>query len=109
MMTGGASIDFGDPQAIQRFLIGNSRRLGTAGKILFPIPNRRLSKRLYRISNPALVVWGAADRLLPAAYADAWAAALPHAERVTIGDAGHMVPYEQPADVAAALATFLTR
>ena len=107
MMTGGASIDFGDPQAIQRFLIGNSRRLGTAGKILFPIPNRRLSKRLYRITNPTLVVWGDDDRLLPPVYADAWARALPDSTRVTISDAGHMLPYEQPADVAAALATFL--
>ena len=107
MMTGGASIDFGDPQAIQRFLIGNSRRLGTAGKILFPIPNRRLSKRLYRITNPTLVVWGDDDRLLPPPYADAWAAALPAAGRITVRDAGHMVPYEQPAEVASALTTFL--
>jgi len=106
MMTGGSTVDFGDPQAIQRFLIGNSRRLGTAGKILFPIPNRRLSKRLYRITNPALIVWGDDDRLLPAPYATAWSSALPHATTVTVAEAGHMVPYEQPDDVAAALTSF---
>jgi len=104
----GGGVDFNDPQAIQRFLIGNSRRLGTAGKILFPIPNRRLSKRLYRITNPTLLLWGDDDRLLPRPYADAWSTALAHAERQTIEAAGHMAPYEQPASVAAALATFLT-
>ena len=104
----GATRDFADPQAIQRFLIANSRRLGTAGKILFPIPNRRLSKRLYRITNPTLLLWGDDDKLLPAPYAEAWAAALPHAWQDTIAAAGHMAPYEQPVATAAAVARFLS-
>jgi pimeloyl-ACP methyl ester carboxylesterase len=108
LMTGGG-VDFGDPAAIQRFLIGNSRRLGTAGKILFPIPNRRLSKRLYRITAPTLIVWGDDDRLVTAPYIDAWAAALPHAQTATIAAAGHMSPYEQPAAVADAITAALAR
>ena len=103
----GGGVDFNDSEAIQRFLIGNNRRLGTAGKILFPIPNRRLSKRLYRVTNDVLLVWGDDDRLLPAAYAEAWSQALPQATTVTIGSAGHLAPYEQPAAVAEAIATFL--
>lgn len=105
LLSGG--LDFADTDAIQRFLIGNNRRLGTAGKILFPIPNRRLSKRLYRITNETLLVWGDDDRLLPAPYAAAWSAALPHATTATITDAGHLAPYEQPAAVAEAIASFL--
>ena len=35
-----------------------------AGKILFPIPNRRLSKRLYRVTAQTLVLWGGADQLI---------------------------------------------
>jgi len=105
LLAGG--FDFADNEAIQRFLIGNNRRLGTAGKILFPIPNRRLSKRLYRITNDTLLVWGDDDRLLPTPYADAWAGLLPHAATATIADAGHLAPYEQPAAVAEAIATFL--
>ena len=42
-LTGGA--DFSNPEALVEFYIRNARQLGTAGKILFPIPNRRLSKR----------------------------------------------------------------
>jgi pimeloyl-ACP methyl ester carboxylesterase len=104
LMTGG--LDFDDAEAIKAFLIGNSRRLGTAGKILFPIPNRRLSKRLYRLTNPALVLWGESDRLIPPVYARAWADALPNATLRYVEDAGHMAPYEQPAVVADAIASF---
>ncbi len=35
--------ELADPDSLREFFIGNARRLGTAGKILFPIPNRRLS------------------------------------------------------------------
>ena len=53
-----AGLDFSDADALKLFLVGNARRLGTAGKILFPIPNRRLSKRLYRVTTPTVLVWG---------------------------------------------------
>ena len=65
--------------ALKDFYIGNARRLGMAGKILFPIPNRRLSKRLYRLTAPTLVLWGAEDRLIPPVYAARWGELLPHA------------------------------
>ena len=35
-----------------------------AGKILFPIPNRRLAKRLYRVRAETLLVWGTSDALI---------------------------------------------
>jgi pimeloyl-ACP methyl ester carboxylesterase len=97
-------VDFEDRAAVTQFLIHNSRRLGTAGKVLFPIPNRRLSKRLYRVTNPVAVVWGASDRLMPPVYAARWAELLPQADVTVVDDAGHMAPYEQPSAVAAALA-----
>ncbi len=105
MMTGG--VDFDDAEAIKAFLIGNSRRLGTAGKIMFPIPNRRLSKRLYRLTNPTLVLWGESDRLIPPVYARAWADSLPNSTLQYVENAGHMAPYEQPDAVADAVAAFL--
>jgi pimeloyl-ACP methyl ester carboxylesterase len=107
LLTGG--LDFSSFEALKEFLIGNARRLGTAGKILFPIPNRRIAKRLYRQTAPALVVWGVSDRLLPPAYAERWRELLPDARVVTVAEAGHMLPYEQPAAVADAIARFLAR
>ena len=46
LLTGGA--DFSDMEVFKEFYLGQQRRLAMAGKILFPIPNRRVSKRLYR-------------------------------------------------------------
>lgn len=101
MLTGG--VDFEDPAAMTAFLVANSRRLGTAGKVLFPIPNRQLAKRLYRLSNPVAIVWGKSDRLIPPVYADRWCQLVPQAAVTIVPDAGHMAPYEQPIAVAQAL------
>jgi pimeloyl-ACP methyl ester carboxylesterase len=95
----GAS-DFADPEDLRTFVIDNARRLGTAGKILFPIPNRRLSKRLYRLGTETLVVWGEQDKLIPSRYAARWEQLLPNATITIVPDAGHMLPYEQPRALA---------
>ena len=105
LLTGG--LDFSDMTALQRFMVRNSRRLGTAGKILFPIPNRRLAKRLYRQRAETLVVWGREDRFIDPIYAERWLELLPRAELVFVEQAGHMVPYERPDEVAEAIAEFL--
>lgn len=105
MLTGG--VDFEDHDALIEFLIGNSRRLGTAGKILFPIPDRRLSKRLYRLDNPLALLWGASDRLIPPVYAERWKQLVPHADTIVIEQAGHLAPYEQPVAAAEAITAFL--
>ena len=104
-LTGG--VDFSSMEALQQFLIGNARRLGTAGKILFPIPNRRVVKRLYRAAAPALVLWGLEDRFTPVSYAERWQTLLPVARCELIAKAGHMIPYEQPDAVAEAVEKFL--
>lgn len=105
MLTGGLNLK--DPQALMEFYIGNARRMGTAGKMLFPIPNRRLSKRLYRLTAPTLLVWGKSDRLIPPVYADRFQSYIPHAEKIVIDEAGHMLPYEQPDGFVQAVTSFL--
>ena len=45
-------LDLESDEGLAQFMVSNARRLGTAGKIMFPIPNRRLSKRLYRLTAP---------------------------------------------------------
>ena len=100
-------LDFTNMDALVEFFISNSRRLGTAGKILFPIPNRRLAKRLYRLRAPTLLVWGDDDRYIVPAYAARWQALVPHAQLAEVPAAGHMVPAERPGELATALAAFL--
>ena len=105
LLTGGA--DLSDMDALKEFYLSTQRRLSMAGKILFPIPNRRLSKRLYRLGAPTLVLWGASDRLIVPAYAERWRALIPHAGTQVIDGAGHMLPYEQPDAFSRAVAGFL--
>ncbi len=106
-LTGG--IDFSNTAALQQFLVTNSRRLGTAGKILFPIPNRRLSKRLYRLNAPTLLVWGRQDQLIAPVYAERWRQLVPGARLAMIDAAGHMAPYEQPEKVGGEIERFLAQ
>jgi len=105
LLTGGA--DLSDMEALKEFYIGTQRRLAMAGKILFPIPNRRLSKRLYRLTAESLVLWGASDRLIVPAYAERWKALIPRARVEVIEAAGHMLPYEQPDRFVRAVSGFL--
>jgi pimeloyl-ACP methyl ester carboxylesterase len=105
LLTGGA--DLSDMEALKDFYIVTQRRLSMAGKILFPIPNRRLSKRLYRLTADTLVLWGAQDRLIVPAYAAQWQALIPRARVQMIEGAGHMLPWEQPQAFADAVTTFL--
>jgi pimeloyl-ACP methyl ester carboxylesterase len=105
LMTGGA--DLSDIEALKDYYIAAQRRLAMAGKILFPIPNRRLGKRLYRLTADTLLVWGAEDRLIPPVYAKAWQTQIPKAHLAVIEGAGHMLPYEQPDAFVLAVHTFL--
>ena len=105
MMTGGA--DLSDIEALKDYYIAAQRRLAMAGKILFPIPNRRLSKRLYRLSAETLVLWGAQDKLIVPAYAARWEKSIAKSRVQMIDGAGHMLPYEQPDKFVAAVSAFL--
>lgn len=105
LLTGG--LELSNPEALKEFYIANSKRMSMAGKILFPIPNRRLSKRLYRLTAPTLLIWGKSDKLIPPLYADYWKKAVPQAQLEMIDNAGHMPPYEQPEAFVAAVTKFL--
>jgi pimeloyl-ACP methyl ester carboxylesterase len=105
LLTGG--LDFSNVDAVAEFYIGNARRMGMAGKILFPIPNRQVAKRLYRLTAPTLVLWGRSDALIPPVYAEKWKQLVTGARLQLIDAAGHMLPYEQPAAFCAAVREFL--
>lgn len=89
-----SGMDFDDAEFLTEFLVGNARRMGTAGRLMFPIPDRGLSKRLYRIKAPTTLIWGENDRLVPKIYAEQFAAGIASADLRFIPDSGHMAPYE---------------
>ena len=104
-LVSGADLD--SDEGLAEFMVANSRRLGTAGKIMFPIPNRRLSKRLYRLTAPTSVLLASEDRLITEPYGEAWSAAIAGSTRTTIEGAGHLVNLEQPEALADELTRFL--
>jgi pimeloyl-ACP methyl ester carboxylesterase len=99
-----AGMNFDDPEFLKAYLIRNARQLGMAGKILFPVPERGLAQRLYRIKAKTVIVWGESDRLIPPIYGPAFVEAIAGATLVTAPEAGHMVTMEKPAIVAEAVA-----
>jgi pimeloyl-ACP methyl ester carboxylesterase len=101
LFTAGARFD--DPEWLKGFLVTNARQLGMAGKILFPVPDRGLSQRLYRVRAKTLLIWGDDDRLIAPVYAQAWKKAIAGAELAVIPEAGHMVIWEQTGRVMGAL------
>jgi pimeloyl-ACP methyl ester carboxylesterase len=92
-----------DPEFLKQFLVMNARRLGMAGKLLFPIPDRGLAERLYRITARTLIVWGREDVLIPPVYGDAFKKAISKSKLVRVARAGHAVGQEQPAAVLEAI------
>jgi len=101
LMTAGVAL--ANPEWLKAFLVQNARQMGMAGKILFPIPERGLSERLYRIKAKTLIVWGASDKLIPPIYGEAFKKAIKGAQLTTIPKAGHLVPLEQPDELVSAL------
>ena len=72
------------------------KALSTAGKYLWPIPDKGLKKRLHRIQAPALLVWGTSDKIVPPSYATLFQRSLRDARVVEIPHAGHLPMLEQP-------------
>ena len=79
--------------------------LGAMANYTWPIPDRGLRRRLYRIDMPTLILAAKDDAWIPAAYADEFAALI---EGAVTGDleGGHMAPYEDPAGFARRVAEF---
>jgi len=70
--------------------------------------NPKLRGRLRRVAAPTLVVHGTQDRLVPRAHAEAYAAGIPGARLVEVEGAGHLLPLERPAELAALVGDFVS-
>ncbi len=101
LLTAGRNVT--DPNFLQTYLVNNARQLGMAGRILFPIPERGLQQRLYRIKAKSVIIWGDSDRLIPPVYAHGFKKSIVGAGLISIPEAGHMVTMEQPKAVAEAV------
>lgn len=85
-----------------------SRASAAAARLLWPLGDRGLAKRLHRVGAPTLLVWGDGDRVLPPSYARRFAERIggPVEQRIIPG-AGHLVDVDAPAELARVVAAFL--
>ena len=96
--------DLDNPKFLEAFMIRNARQLTMASILLFPVPDRGLAERVYRIRARTVIVWGKHDRMIPPAYGEAFRRRVAGSELVMVPAAGHMVIIEKTEDVVAALA-----
>ena len=96
-----------DQELVTAMYVERTRRFSAASKFLWPIPDRGLKRRAYRISAPTLLLWGASDKVIPPSYAREYQKYIRDSRVQLIKEAGHMVMYEQPAEFEKAVTGFL--
>ncbi|HEY3064098.1 MAG TPA: alpha/beta hydrolase [Chloroflexota bacterium] len=96
----------GTTQDVER-IVTLVRGMTTVARFLWPIPDRGLARRLYRIQAPTLIVHGEHDAFVPVQYAHDFGHAV-HGARVSVfeGEA-HMLPTEATHALTTAINTFL--
>ena len=79
-----------------------------AARLLWPICDTRLDRRLGRIRQPPLLIWGEGDRVVPVGYAERFAAGITGETTIrTIAGAGHLADLDAPDAVSQAVLGFL--
>jgi pimeloyl-ACP methyl ester carboxylesterase len=85
------------PDQARAAMAGNQAALAVYGGAA--MADAGLLGRLPAITIPVLVVWGAADRMIPPAHGRAYAAAIPGASFRLITEAGHLPQLETPGEL----------
>ena len=77
--------------------IVQNRATESAARLLWPLGELGLAKRLRRITCPVKLVWGSEDRVIPASYAKKFASGLAgKTETVVVPGAGHALDFDAP-------------
>jgi pimeloyl-ACP methyl ester carboxylesterase len=83
--------------------------LTAAGKFLWPIPDRGLKRRAYRIKAPTLILWGGNDRIAPPVYTEDFSMLIPNSQVSVIPNAGHLLMIERAEVFSTAVSDFLNQ
>lgn len=99
---------FGQPLTPEQLEIAERGREMTARLTWKPyMHNPRLPHFLPRVANPALIVWGREDRIVPVGCAEQYRQLLPNAAVTVLDRCGHLPPIEQPDAFARLVVDFL--
>ncbi len=95
-------------KAIIEHLVERVKTMSSAVRYLWPIPDRGLARRLYRLTMPTLVIWGKDDGVIAPTYAELFSQSIADAETVLFPGAAHMLNHEKSDAVAAHIEKFIT-
>lgn len=94
--------------AAEEWPIITTRASEAAARLLWPLADTRLERRLHRIRCPTTIVWGGQDKVLSPSYAERFARGIAgKTSTAIIPGAGHLADLDQPARVAEAVLTAL--
>jgi pimeloyl-ACP methyl ester carboxylesterase len=93
--------------AMMEALYQHIQSFTSAGKFLWPIPDRGLDRRIHRIQSPTLLLWGESDGLVPASYAEDFRTSIKDSRVVILQECAHMPMYEKPEEFVAVVSDFL--
>jgi len=79
-----------------------------SGKFVWPIADRGFKHRIHRVTAPTLILWGTADGIIDAAYAQEFAKRIAGARLELIDHAGHLPHLENAEAVGKTLRDFLS-
>ena len=106
-----ATSNMPDPETDEergRRAVDRLRSLSTVGKFLWPLPDKGLKKRLYRIKASTLVVVADGDQIVPPAYGDEMTRLIPGSRLEVVRSVGHLFILERPDEFARLVTGFLT-
>jgi pimeloyl-ACP methyl ester carboxylesterase len=84
-----------------------SERATLAALAWNPHYDPKLARRLSQLQIPTLIIWGARDRLIPPAYAEAFQQLIPQARLAMLEGTGHMPMFEVTEQWAEQICAFL--
>jgi pimeloyl-ACP methyl ester carboxylesterase len=99
-----AGPDPNDPEA----MFHAAMAMSAINQFIWPLPDKGLSKRLYRVKADTLVIWGMNDRLVDPAYGDDFVNGIARARLELVPAAGHLPQLEQPQLVLSSITSFLS-
>ncbi len=95
--------------APEEWSILTTRASEAAARLLWPLGDTRLERRLHRIRCSTLIAWGAGDKVLPSSYAERFAKGIAGKTSIAIiPGAGHLADLDAPGRVAEAVMTALS-
>jgi pimeloyl-ACP methyl ester carboxylesterase len=93
-----------DPESLFRA----SQTMASILQFIWPLPDKGLSKRLYRLTAPTLLVWGAQDGLVHPAYGEDFRELIAGSRLELVDGAGHMPQLEQAEATIGVITDFLS-